>query len=135
MITSFGHPMAKSSATPQATKSAGMDNGGMNIRTVPGNTIMADSIVFVGEPDISRLSRFMETTGWRLIKRGKNDEKKNRGIHSRNGSVPACNNRLLSGQPGMEGRTGARDRQCRDDRSGYQDDEHPGDAEGKRIPV
>lgn len=135
-LTMFsGHRRAKSSATLPAMKYAGMVSGGMNTRTAPGNTIMADSIVFVGEPDISRLSRFMETTGWRLIKRGENDEKKNRGIHSRNGSVPACNNRLLSGQPGMEDRSGARDRQYGDDRSGYQDDEHPGNAEGKRIPV
>ena len=126
--------MAKNSATPPAMKSVGMDSGGMNTRIAPGNTIMADSIVFVGEPDISRLSRFMETTGWRLIKKGEKDEK-NREIYSRNGSIPACNNGLLPRQCSMESRSGAGDHQCRDDRSGYQDDEHPGDAEGKRLPV
>lgn len=127
--------MAKSYATPPAMKSVGMDSGGMNTRIAPGNTIMADSIVFVGEPDISRLSRFMETTGWRLIKRGENDEKKNRGIHSRNGSVPACNNRLLSGQPGMEGRSGARDHQYGDDCGWCQDDADSGGIEGEGLPV
>lgn len=93
------------------------------------------AIVFVGEPDISRLSRFMETTGWRLIKRGEKDEKKNREISCRIGDVTADSNRLLSGQPGMEGRSGARDRQCRDDRSGYQDDADSGGSERKRLPV
>ena len=126
--------MAKNSATPPAMKSVGMDSGGMNTRIAPGNTIMADSIVFVGEPDISRLSRFMETTGWRLIKRGEKNEE-NRKISGRIGNVPAGNNRVLLRQSGMEDRPGARDRQYGDDCSRCQDDADSGGAEGKRIPV
>ena len=127
--------MAKNSATPPAMKSVGMDSGGMNTRIAPGNTIMADSIVFVGEPDISRLSRFMETTGWRLIKRGEKDEKKNREISGRIRNVPAGNNRVLLRQSGMEGRSGAGDHQHRDDRGGYQDDADSGDTEREGTPV
>lgn len=92
------------------------------------------SVVFVGEPDISRLSRFIETTGWRLIKRGEEHEK-NGEISGRIGNALAGNNRVLLRQSGMENSAGTGNHQHRDDRSGYQDDANSGGSERKRLTV
>lgn len=117
---------------PPAMKSAGTVSGGTSTRTAPGNTTMAgkSTIVFIGELDISRLSRFMLTTGWRLMQKGEKDEKKNRELHGRNRNLDACNDGMLLRQCGMEGGAYVGHDQLRADRCGSQDDGHPGSIAG-----
>ena len=118
-------------------------DGTVCIRSLTTTTAMQDgdgsgmsrtTVVFAGEPDISRLSRFMESTGWRLIKKGESNEK-DRGISCRIGSSTPCDDGLLSRQYSVESGAGACRGQSCDDRSRYQDDADSGDAEGEGIPV